>query len=65
VTATFSGGGPAFVTEGLDPSPFVMQGGLGFEMLNANGLTVTARYDVDGREDYINQVASLKFQMPF
>ncbi|MFA7346913.1 MAG: autotransporter domain-containing protein [Desulfurivibrionaceae bacterium] len=65
VNASFSGGGPTFVTEGLDPASFVLQGGLGFEMLAANGLTVTARYDVDGREDYTNQVASLKFQMPF
>jgi outer membrane autotransporter protein len=65
VTASFAGGGPAFVTEGLDPASFVLQGGLGLEMLTANGLTVTARYDVDGREDYTNQVASLKFQMPF
>lgn len=65
VTATFSGGGPTFVTDGLDPSPFVMQGGLGLEMLAANGLAITARYDVDGREDYLNQVASIKFGMPF
>ena len=65
VSATFAGGGPTFVTEGLDPASLVLQGGLGFEMLAANGLTVTARYDVDGREDYTNQVASLKFQMPF
>jgi uncharacterized protein with beta-barrel porin domain len=65
VTASFAGGGPTFVTEGLDPASFVLQGGLGLEMLTANGLTVTARYDVDGREDYTNQVASLKFQMPF
>ncbi len=65
VTATFAGGGPAFITEGLDPSSFVMQGGLGFEMLAANGLTVTARYDVDGREDYTNQVATINFRLPF
>ena len=65
VTATFAGGGASFVTDGLDPSAFVMQGGLGFEMLNANGLTVTARYDVDGREDYTNQTASIKFRLPF
>lgn len=65
VSAAFTGGGPTFVTEGLNPSPYVMRGGIGFEMLAANGLTVTAQYDVDGREDYTSQVASIKFQMPF
>jgi outer membrane autotransporter protein len=65
VTSTFSGGGPAFVTEGLDPSPVVLQGGIGFEMLTANGLTITARYDVDGREDYNNQTATVNFRLPF
>ncbi len=65
VTATFAGGGPTFVTNGLDPSAVVMQGGLGFEMLNANGMTVTARYDIDGRTDYTNQTATINFKLPF
>lgn len=65
VTATFSGGGPTFITDGLDPSAVVMQGGIGFEMLNANGMTVTVRYDVDGRTDYANQTATLNFKLPF
>ena len=65
VTSTFTGGGPAFVTQGLDPSPLVLTGGIGLEILNANGITVTAKYDVDGREDYLNQTATINFRMPF
>ncbi len=65
VTSTFAGGGSAFITKGLDPATVVMQGGLGFEMLAANGTTIAARYDVDGRQDYTNQVVSLKLKVPF
>lgn len=65
VTATFMGGGSSFITYGIDPAPLLVRGGLGLDVLKANGLEVTARYDVEAREDFTNQVASINFRMPF
>ena len=65
IGSSFVGGGAPFTTKGLDPSPWIYRGGLGLEMYCANNMEVVARYDLEGREDYLNQTASVKFQLSF
>ncbi len=64
-TSTYTGGGASFVTEGMEPDKLVYHGGLGYEMLLTNGMELTARYDVEARDDYINQAVSVNFRLPF
>jgi len=65
ITSSFAGGGSSFITRGIDPSPWIGRGGLGFSVDQLQGMEITARYDVEAREDFSNQTASLKFKMPF
>jgi outer membrane autotransporter protein len=65
VTSSFTGGGAAFTTQGLDPSPVMIRGGAGLVMTNSNAMEVTARYDFEVREDFDSHTASLKLRMPF
>jgi uncharacterized protein with beta-barrel porin domain len=66
ITSTYSGGGPAFATRGLDPSPWIMRGGFGLVAKEGSGFEVSARYDVEARSsDFLNQSVSVKFRMPF
>jgi len=64
VTAAFAGGGGNFITEGLDPSPWLARAGLGL-VTNSKNVEFTARYDVEFRERANNQTLSVKFKMPF
>jgi outer membrane autotransporter protein len=65
ITASFVGGGAAFRTEGMEPSPWLMRGGLGVVVNNANGLEVSTSYDIEARKGFTNQTASIKFRLPF
>jgi outer membrane autotransporter protein len=65
-TSNLIGGGPSFVTRGLDPSPWLYRGGLGLVKAADSGMEVSARYDVEGRSsDYINQTASVNLRWSF
>lgn len=65
-SSTFTGGGPNFVTNGLDVSPWLFRGGLALIKEAGNGLEFSARYDTEGRTSgYINQTASLKVRWSF
>nr|WP_320165868.1 autotransporter domain-containing protein [uncultured Methylophaga sp.] len=65
LTASYAGGGTAFTTEGIDPSPWLARAGVG-ATVNLNDFTdITAQYDVEGREDFLNQTASVKLRMSF
>jgi uncharacterized protein with beta-barrel porin domain len=65
-TSYLIGGGPSFVTKGLDPSPWLYRGGLGLVKAADNGLELSARYDVESRSsDYINQTASVNLRWNF
>jgi len=65
IGSSFVGGGAAFTTKGLDPSPWIYRGGLGLEMYYADNMEIVARYDLEGRQDYLNQTASVKLQLSF
>lgn len=66
ITATFAGApGAAFTTKGLDPSPWVLRGGIGVTSTMQSGMEVLARYDLDHRSDFLNQTASVKLRWAF
>jgi uncharacterized protein with beta-barrel porin domain len=65
INSSLAGGGGVFTTDGIDPSPWIFTGGLGLEMFTGDSIEVVARYDFEGREDYVNHAVSVKFQMPF
>ena len=66
VTATFAGApGMAFDTVGLSPSPWMLHGGIGFVKTVANGMEITAHYDVEGQTGFINQTVSAKLRWAF
>jgi len=55
----------AFATKGIDSSPWVLRGGAGMVYRADERTEVTARYDVEGREDFTNQTASVKVRWAF
>lgn len=65
LTSALAGGGAAFTTQGIDPSPWIGRGGLGFTMKTGTAVEVTARYDIEARSDFNNQTASIRVNMPF
>jgi len=66
ITSAFAGyPGATFVTNGIDPSPWVVRGGLGFTRMVRNDMEVTARYDAEHRKDFLNQTASVKLRWSF
>lgn len=65
VTSTFTGGGPSFRTEGIEPSSTVVRAGLGLAMKTQDDLEVIASYDVEGRSDFDNQTLSVRLRWPF
>lgn len=66
ITSTFVGGGPAFATDGLDTSPWIVRGGVGVMLHEGNGVEITARYDAEAnRTSFTNQTVSLKLRKSF
>ncbi|MDP1636103.1 MAG: autotransporter domain-containing protein [Gallionellaceae bacterium] len=63
ITAAFSSlPGATFTTYGVGEQPWSVRGGLGMVMNQRQGRQVTARYDVEGRNNFINQSASIKLR---
>ncbi|GAB1394962.1 hypothetical protein MASR1M60_31260 [Rhodocyclaceae bacterium] len=66
LTSSFVGGGAAFTTKGIDPSRWLLRGGLGVVVASSKEAEITARYDIETRSsEYNNQTASIKVQVPF
>ncbi|WP_417583820.1 autotransporter domain-containing protein [Nitrincola sp.] len=66
ITSSFAGApGAAFTTKGMDPSPWLARGGLGLATHTAGGMEVSARYDAEYRQDFLNQTASIKLRWAF
>jgi hypothetical protein len=57
--------GQAFATSGIDHSPWMVSGGIGYAMQVDQGMQVSLRYDVEGRGDYLNQTASVRANWQF
>lgn len=65
-TSTFTGGGPAFVTDGLDVSPWFYRLGAGLAKETGQGVEYSVRYDMEGRTSgYLNQSVSAKVRWAF
>lgn len=66
VASTFTGGGPAFSTTGLDVSPWLYRAGLGLIHDDKKGLEYSVRYDVEGRSSgYFNQTLAARLRWAF
>lgn len=66
ITAAFAGApGAAFVTYGIDPSPWIGQAGLGLVYQASNGVEVSGRYDAEHRTGFLNHTASMKVRWSF
>lgn len=66
ITAAYAGApGAAFVTYGLNPSPWLGRGGIGLLVKKRDDLEITGRYDVEFREAFLNQTASVKLRWLF
>lgn len=65
ITASFVGGGSSFVTNGIEPSPWVVHSGVGVSYDVADDLDVTLRYDREDRGEFDAQTASLRLQKKF
>ena len=66
MTSAFAGSpSTSFVTYGLDPSPWLMRGGIGIVGKMTETVEVSARYDIEARKDFDNQTASVKLRWAF
>lgn len=66
ITSAFAGAPTSsFTTKGMDPSPWLMRGGLGIVGKATETVEVSARYDVEARKDFDNQTASVKVRWSF
>ena len=65
-TASFAGGGPTYVSNGIKPDSTIVTGGLGYRYVTAKNLEINAAYDAESRGgDYLAQTVSVKFRLPF
>ncbi len=65
ITAAYVGGGSVFTTEGIEPSSWTLRAGIGIAMKIWETIELTARYDLESRERYLNQSASVNLRWPF
>lgn len=65
INASFVGGGPVFTSTGINPAKTSVRGGLGVVVNSSKTMEITARYDLVSRSGYMQQTASVKFNMPF
>lgn len=65
ISSAFVAGGASFSTKGIDPSPWLVRGGLGLVMTTDAKLEISARYDIEVRDNFDNQTGSLKLRVPF
>jgi uncharacterized protein with beta-barrel porin domain len=66
VTSSYVGGGAAFVTQGLESSPWVVHSGVGLTYKPDDTYDISARYDREDRGGSFNtQTASIKLRILF
>lgn len=64
-TASLSGNGPTFVSNGVEPESTLVTGGIGYRYVTDKNLEINAAYDVESRSDFLGQTVSVKFKLPF
>lgn len=66
ITSAFAGApDAAFVTYGIDPSPWLAHAGIGAVYKTKSGVEIVGRYDAEYRENFLNQTASVKLRWSF
>ncbi|NER60737.1 autotransporter outer membrane beta-barrel domain-containing protein [Pseudomonas sp. MAFF212428] len=66
LTSAYAGEpGLSFRTQGLDASPWLGRGGVGVSYRVTDSTELSADYDAEYREDFLNQSASLKVRWAF
>ncbi|ABR90419.1 autotransporter [Janthinobacterium sp. Marseille] len=66
IVAAYAGApGLSFVSNGIDHSPWLLRGGIGYTHRTGNGTEVSLRYDAESRSDYLNQSASVRAKWAF
>lgn len=61
LAATYTGApGQSFVATGIDHGPWLAKAGVGYTYSLENGTDISIRYEANGRDDYLNQSASVK-----
>lgn len=66
VKASFVGGGGAFVTNGIESSPWLARTGIGLAYQHDDSMKLNLRYDREDRgRDFDSQTASIKLEIPF
>lgn len=64
VVASYAGGGDAFVTEGLDVSPWLYTAGIGLAGLKAGWMELGVNYDIEASTSgFLNQIGSVLVRM--
>jgi outer membrane autotransporter protein len=61
----YEGGGDTFETIGTDRSPWLSQLGIGLDVMANERTALSAGYDLDLRDDFLAQTASVRFQFLF
>lgn len=61
-TSDFVSGGPAFVTQGVQPGPCTYNLGISFNVLANSGLMCVLSYDVDLKAGFFEQTAAMKIR---
>jgi outer membrane autotransporter protein len=66
VTSAFAGApGASFITYGIKPSPWLLRGGVGAVYKMKDGPEIAGHYDVEYRDNFLNQTASVKLRWAF
>ncbi|SIT04917.1 autotransporter outer membrane beta-barrel domain-containing protein [Neptunomonas antarctica] len=66
ITSAFAGAPSAsFVTAGLESSPWLVRGGVGFVNKVSDSVELSANYDVEVRQNFDNQTASVNLRWLF
>ena len=66
ITSAYAGApGLGFVTEGLEPSPWLARAGLGLSYRVSDSAELSANYDAEYREDFLSHSASLTARWAF
>ncbi len=66
LTSAYQGGGPAFVTNGLEISPWLYDAGVGIGGMVSKDVELNVRYDIDfSSTSYTNQMVSARVKVLF
>ncbi|WP_040727977.1 autotransporter domain-containing protein [Thiomicrorhabdus sp. Kp2] len=65
VTSSLQGTGATFTTDGIKPSERVYQAGFGAKYNSQSGTELSAKYNLNSRDNYLDQTVSANIRIPF